>query len=227
LNAGLNPGFAGEQLAVLATGLCSHLDHIEVIECASGETVKSPDYAFKVLGFGADPDKLDPNDGRWGPAAAFDGMYEETISAMAAHLGLTLDRIETDHRVLPATKDLVVASGAIPKGTVSHLHFCWHGIVEGRRKLTMSIHWYMETAHLPNAAPPLWQIKIDGQPGIHISVEMSKRPGDPTQSLAEQIAVAGSVINAIPIACDAEPGVMMRPIATPHQDRMSARLSPV
>jgi hypothetical protein len=34
---------------------------------------------------------------------------------------------------------------------------------------------------------------------------------------AEQIAVAGSVINAIPIVCAAAPGLLTRPLATPHQ----------
>ena len=32
LNAGLNPGFVGEQLAVVATGVCTAIDHIEVVE---------------------------------------------------------------------------------------------------------------------------------------------------------------------------------------------------
>lgn len=98
------------------------------------------------------------------------GRYEALLEAcrkgnQAERLGLTLDRIETDHhRVLLATKDLVVAAGTIPQGMVSHIHFCWHGIVNGRPKLTMSIHWYMETTHLNDWTPPLWQIKIDGQP---------------------------------------------------------------
>ena len=39
LGAGLNPGFAGEQLAVVATGVCTAIDHIEVVEsvdCRAG-----------------------------------------------------------------------------------------------------------------------------------------------------------------------------------------------
>ena len=35
LGAGLNPGFAAEQLAAVATGVCTALDHVEVVESVS------------------------------------------------------------------------------------------------------------------------------------------------------------------------------------------------
>jgi hypothetical protein len=81
----------------------------------------------------------------------------------------------------------------------------------------MSIHWYMETTHLDEAQPPLWRIHVAGQPGVRIALDMEKRAGDTSPTSAEQIAVAGSVINAIPIVCAAAPGVMTRPLATPYQ----------
>jgi hypothetical protein len=76
----------------------------------------------------------------------------------------------------------------------------------------------METSHLGDPQPPLWRIHVQGQPGLRISVEMEKRAGDTTPTSAEQIAVAGSVINAIPIVCAAPPGVMTRPLATPFRE---------
>jgi hypothetical protein len=63
--AGLNPGFAGEQLAVVATGVCTQVDQIEVIESVDCRPVRSPDYVFKILGFGAEPGAVDPNDPAW------------------------------------------------------------------------------------------------------------------------------------------------------------------
>jgi len=83
LNAGLNPGFAGEQLAVVATSVCSAIDHIEVVESVSCIPVRNPDYVFKALGFGADPAEVDPNHADWGPAASLNGMYAEVLAAMA------------------------------------------------------------------------------------------------------------------------------------------------
>ena len=220
--AGLNPGFAGEQLAVVATGVCTAIDQIEVVESVDCRQVRSPEYVFNILGYGADPRAVNPNDPGWGPASSLNGMYTEVLAAMAEHLGLTLDGVETDHRVFPASSDLVIAAGSIAQGRISHVNWRWHGIVGGRRLLTMSIHWYMETAHLDDPAPPLWRIHVQGQPGVRLSVELAKRAGDNTATSAEQIAVGGAVINAIPLVCAAPPGIMTRPLATPFRGDLGA-----
>ncbi|MEQ1489301.1 MAG: hypothetical protein ABL932_02010 [Terricaulis sp.] len=217
MNAGLNPGFIAEQIAVVATGICSEIDSIEVIESVSSREVQQPAYVFDVLGFGSDVAAINPNDESWGPASSLNGMYEEVIGVVAARLGMKLDRVEQDHCAFGATEDLHVMAGKVPKGTVSHLNWKWHGIVDGERKITHSIHWYMETAHLDEATPPLWRVKIHGKPGVRISVDVENRPTEKERTSAEQFAVAGAVINAIPVACAAPPGVIMRPIATPFR----------
>ena len=224
--AGLNPGFAAEQLAVVATGVCSELDQVEVVESVDCRAVRNPDYVFQILGFGSDPATVDANDPAWGPASSLNGMYAEVIAAMAEHLGLDLDRIDTDHRVFPATEDLSVAAGPIARGGVSHVNWRWLGVVGGAPKLIMSIHWYMEPAHLDEPDPPLWRIHVRGQPGVRISVELEKRVGDATATSAEQLGVAGTVINAIPRVCAAPPGVMTRPLATPFRGAALASLAP-
>jgi hypothetical protein len=215
--AGLNPGFAAEQMAVVATGVCTDLDHVEVMEHVDCRAVRNPDYVFKVLGFGADPGRVDPNDPVWPPAASLNGMYAEVLSAMAEHLNLTLDRIDTDHQVFAATEDLSIAAGTLPRGGISHMNWRWRGVVAGAPKLTMSIHWYMEQAHLQEAEPPLWRIRVDGRPGVRIAVDLVKPEGDTTATSAEQLGLAGAVINTIPLVCAAPPGVQTRPIATPFR----------
>lgn len=215
--AGLNPGFAAEQLAVVATGVCSELDHVEVVESVDCRAVRNPDYVFKILGFGADPEAVDANDPNWGPASSLNGMYAEVLSTMAEHMGLELERVDTDHRVFPATEDLSVAAGPIARGGISHVNWRWRGVVGGAPRLTMSIHWYMEAAHLEDPHPPLWRIHVQGQPGVRLSVDLEKRVGDATPTSAEQLGVAGTVINAIPLVCAAAPGLMTRPLATPFR----------
>lgn len=215
--AGLNPGFAAEQLAVVATGVCASVDHIEVVESVDCRAVRNPDYVFRILGFGSDPAGMDANDPDWGPASSLNGMYAEVLSAMAEHLGLVLERIDTDHRVFPATENLSVAAGSIAQGGISHVNWRWRGIVGDVSRLTMSIHWYMEPAHLDAPDPPLWRIHVQGQPGVRLSVDLEKRADDTTPTSAEQIGVAGTVINAIPLVCAAPPGVTTRPLATPFR----------
>lgn len=217
MSAGLNPGFAAEQIAVVASGVCQALDHIEIVESVDCRAVRNPDYVFKVLGFGSDPAKVDPNDPSWGPASSLNGMYMEVLSAMAEHLNLSVDRIETDHVVRPASEDLQVSAGAIAQGAVSHVNWRWRAIANGVPKLTMSIHWYMEAAHLDEPDPPLWRIHVTGQPGVKIALDLEKRAGDTTPTSAEQLGVAGLVLNSIPVVCAAAPGVITRPLATPFR----------
>jgi len=218
LAAGLNPGYIGEQLAVVATGVCTALDHLEIVECADCRKVRNPDYVFKILGFGADPAAIDPNDPAFGPTASLNGMYTEALSAIAAQLGIVLEGVVTEHRVWPATRDLHVGAGLIPQGRVGHCLWRWRGISQGRPRLTMSINWYMQTEYLDDPQPPLWRVHIEGQPSVRMTVDLEKRTGDTTPTSAEQIAVGGSVINAIPLVCAAPPGVMLRPLATPFSE---------
>jgi hypothetical protein len=223
LAAGLNPGFAAEQLAVVASGVCAELDHVEVVENVDCRAMRNPDYVFRILGFGSDPAGIDANDPAWGPASSLNGMYAEVLAAMAKHLRLELDRVETDHRVFPASEDLNVAAGAIRTGGVSHVNWRWHGVIRGVRRLTMSIHWRMETAHLADPDPPLWRIHVRGQPGVRIAVDLEKRPGDAAATSVEQLGLAGMVLNAIPVVCAAQPGVLVRPAATPFRGDLVAK----
>lgn len=217
MGAGLNPGYAGEQLAVVATGACSRVDRVDITEYVDCRAVKHPEYVFGSLGFASDPATIDPNDVDWGPAALMNGMYSEVLSAMADRLSVDLQRIETEHRVFAAASDLEITAGVIPLGRVSHVNWRWAGYIGDQRRLTLSIHWFMETTHLANAAPPLWEIDIVGQPCVHLKIEVEKHPEDESRVTAEQLGLAGAVINAIPAVCDAPGGLCLRPVATPYR----------
>ncbi len=225
MGAGLNPGFAAEQLAIVATGACSRVDQVNITEYVDCRAVKHPDYVFGSLGFGSDPATIDPNDAGWGPAALMNGMYSEVLSAMATRLGVDLRQVQTDHRLFAAADNLEIAAGSISKGRVSHINWRWVGCVGDEHRLALSIHWFMETTHLANAAPPLWDIDIIGQPCVHLKVEVEKHPEDESRVTAEQLGLAGAVINAIPVICEAPAGLFMRPVATPHRADLAGWLS--
>lgn len=214
MGVGLNPGFIGEQVAVLATGLSASLDHVEVVEAADARELRDPGYVA-ALGFGAELGANDPNDPSWGPVSALNGMYEEVLGAMAKHLGLELDRVETDHVCHPAETDIELHAATIPAGTVGHTNWRWHGIVGGEQTLTMSIHWFVETTHLDDPNPPLWRVRLTGHPGVRIAIDLDKHVDDHSRMGAEQYALAGQVINSLPHLVAADPGVMVRPVLTP------------
>ena len=217
MSAGLNPGFVGEQLAVVASGLTMDLDSIEIVENVDSTAIRNPGYLFGTLGFGSDPAKVDPNDVNWGPVSALNGMFEEAVGAVAARLGLVLDTVETDHRVYAAPHDLELRAGLLKRGTVSHTNWRWTGIVGGRPMITISINWYVDSTHLDRPDPPLWQVNLVGHPGATISVDLHKHPSDTTKMTSEQYAVAAAVVNTVPQVCAAPAGLLIRPVVTPFR----------
>jgi len=210
---GLNPGFIVEKIATTATGLCSRIDNIYVSEIVKCNMIRNPNYVFDVLGFGTPVGSIDPNDPSWEPAEILNGMYAEVVAHVANRMGFQLNRVETDHVMLPATTDIQMAAGLIKKGTIGHTNWRWHAVVDGKRLVTLSIAWIMETAHLENPDYPIWNVKISGLPEVSIDIDL-KNPDDFLyQTGPEQLAVAASVVNSIPSVCMATPGIMDIPVA--------------
>ena len=209
--SGLNPGFITDKIATIATGVCLQLDHIEVTEVVECNVMQNPDYVFGMLGFGTACDRLNPNDPDWEPAQILNGMYCEVVAHLVGRLGFTLERIETDHVMHPASEDIEIAAGPISKGTVSHTNWRWHGIVGGKRLVTQSIHWIMETAHLDDPDYSIWTVRIKGLPGLDITIDMKNPEDHPFRTTPEQYGVAGSLLNAIPGVVAAAPGFRSLP----------------
>jgi hypothetical protein len=218
---GLNPGFLTEKITTVATGICTRIDNIYVGEIFDCRTVPDANYVFDVLGFGADPAKLNLNDASWAPAELMTGMYAEVVAQLVDRLGLQLDHVETDHFVQPASEDLQVAAGVIKKGTVAVTNWRWHGIVDGKRFVTLWISWIMEDTWLEDKNYNHWEVKIRGLPGIDISMNLIEPENTGFKTKAEQYAVAGSVINGIPAVCAAAPGVLQIPVFAPYRPRFT------
>ncbi len=216
---GLNPGLVTEKITTIATGICTKIDHIQVTEVFETHMVPDANYVFDVLGFGSDPDAMDPNDPSWAPAEMMNGMYSESVALLVNRLGLTLDRVETDHEMLPASKDLKIAAGEIKMGKVAVTNWRWHGMVDGKRFFTLSIFWIMEDTMFENKDYNHWDVKIRGLPGIDISMNLVEPENTRYKTRAEQYAVAGSVINSIPAVCAAKPGVLQIPVFAPFSPR--------
>jgi len=210
---GLNPGFIVEKIATVATGLCSRIDSIFISEIVECNLVQDPNYVFDVLGFGTPAGSINPNDPAWAPAEILNGMYSEVVAHIVARLGYQLDRVETEHIMLPATTDIQMAAGLIKQGTVGHTNWRWHAVVGGNRLVTLSISWIMETAHLENPNYNLWNVRISGLPGVQIDIDLNKPKDYPYRTGAEELAVSASVVNSIPSVCTAEPGIMDIPVA--------------
>ncbi|RLQ20298.1 hypothetical protein DWB85_18295 [Seongchinamella sediminis] len=212
LGGGLNPGFITDKIATIATSICLDIEHIEVTETIDCRIMQNPDYVFDMLGFGKPGDGLDPNDPTWGPAELMNGMYSEVVAHLARRLGYALQRVETDHVMYPASAAIDTSAGRIDKGGVSHTNWRWHAIVDGSRRITQSIHWIMEKAHLNDPDYTTWEVRVRGLPCIDFKIDLGLTDDHAYRTMPEQYGVAGSLVNAIPGLVEAPPGIREVPL---------------
>lgn len=217
-STGLNPGFVVEKITAAATGICTRLDSISVTEVFDVSGAPDYDYVFNVCGMGSDSDKLDL--GPSGPVTELiSGMYTEVIALLAYRLNMILERIEPDHYVTLAPGDIHARAGLVRAGTVAATHWNWHGIVEGRRCINLSVNWVMGRTLPGFESFDHWTVSIRGIPGIDIRMNLVEPEDTGVKSKSEQFAVAGSVINAIPEVCAAPAGIFHFPLFAPYRRR--------
>ena len=118
---------------------------------------------------------------------------------MARASGMTLDRVDTEHRAFAAPRicTLRQAGSRAEPSAISTGAGTASSTVCRSSRCRFTGTW--KRAHLDDPDPPLWRVHVQGQPGVRLSVDLEKRAGDTSPTSAEQIAVAGAVINAIPI----------------------------
>ena len=219
LGGGLNPGFIAEKIAPITAGICLELEHIDIVETVACNMMRDPAYVFDMLGFGSPMDKIDLNDPNWPPVEIHNGMFSEVIAQLVDRMGFKLDRIETDHVMYPATEDITIPPGVIKKGTVSHTVWRYHGIVNGKRMVTQSVNWVMETAHLPKPDFTTWSVHVRGLPCIDITFDLSVPEKYPFKTTAVQYGVAGTLVNSVPGLVAAPPGIWRIPLPQPSMVR--------
>lgn len=203
---GINPGWVAERMAANAASLClSHRNVAtrEIIDCT---TVPNPNYVFDALGFGSTPDGTDLTTGPL--AETFTAMFSQSVEGLAVRLGLSLDQFEPDHAVRLAERDLSIAAGVIPVGTVSATTWRVHGLIGGARRITHEVNWIMDPTQAPFAGRPHWEIEIDGSPGVRIAMDLVDTAPDGVRTKPEQFAVAAMVLQAIPRVIVAPSGLL-------------------
>ena len=212
---GMNPGFLLERMVLGLTGLCVDLDSVEVEELLDASTMPDPDFVFNVMGMGGSIDDVDLFSGAL--PHLYDQLYGEAIQFFGDRTGVTFDRIESDHRVLPAQRDLEVNAGTITEGTIAATEWRWHGIVEGRRFVTLSVIWTMDPTMESYRGRDHWRVEIHGKPELHLTLNMTDPTDSPYKTKAGQYITAGPVMNAIDDVIAAPSGIFSPSVFAPYR----------
>ncbi|WP_407662049.1 NAD(P)H-dependent amine dehydrogenase family protein [Mycolicibacterium elephantis] len=204
--SGIEPGFAGDQLAVLLTTLSNTIRSIRAQEIFDYSTYPNRDLMIDAMGFGKPLD--------FTPLLELEGAQQfawgPPIGLVAKALGVEIEKVtETYERVL-TPRDLHVACGTIPAGTCGAVRAETTGVVDGHPVITiehinrMAPDLAPEWASAPNGT---YRLIIEGQPHIECDLRLGTEDTPESANANAMEATAMRVVNAIPYVVDAAPGI--------------------
>lgn len=215
---GINPGFVGERLSMLLSGICTSIDHIEVTEIYDCSDVLSPGFVFDLMGAGKPIDEIVR-----GPRVqkVFRHIFGEVVGYVGHVTGIAFDEVRADHEFAVAERDVMLPAGEVKKGGVVNFRWRFHGIKNGKPFFTIQMFWLLDRSIPGWDRDDGWEIEIKGAPGIKARIDLVEPEGLPDRSKAMQYCVAGPVIRAIPEVMKAEPGILIVPAFAPYTQRMA------
>jgi 4-hydroxy-tetrahydrodipicolinate reductase len=201
-STGISPGFISEAMPIVLTSIQRRLDRLRIEEFADLSSRDSPEMLFHLMGFAQEPSSFDP--GRWSHGAA---SFGPSLRLLGEALGLPLDSIESTGEVAVATRDLEIAAGSIPAGTVAAQRMTVNGKRQGEVLLSFSANWYCSTDidadwDLREGG---WRVSVEGDCPLEIDIRLAV----PLERMAETTPgyTANRAVNAVPVVCAARPGI--------------------
>jgi hypothetical protein len=216
MGAGVEPGFIFDRLAPTLTGMCTEIDHLRLIEVVDAAKHPAAVMIQEALGIGKPLDSVN-KDSPFGQY--FTAFFSEMATAVARALGVRFDQIESGVDVAPASRDLEIAVGTVPKGTVAGNKYWVNGIVDGKAFIRVEIYWLVEPGVIGWPAPAdryQWTIEIEGRPSARVVIDAlptlngAGPPYDPGFH-----ATMATAVNAVPFICEAPPGLFHQPVFAP------------
>jgi 4-hydroxy-tetrahydrodipicolinate reductase len=208
LTTGIDPGWSGDVLPLLLTGLCERVDTITVSEVMDYSSYPDAELTGWAFGFGRRPEEDIP---LFMPGAAT-ATWSGPIQLVADALGVELDGFEEEleHRLAPETFE--TAMGTMAEGTIAAVRFAVHGMRGGRAVIT-AVHCNRMRADLAPEWPVLtngkqdgYLIEVVGSPSVTCQIELADDHGD--NNGGGIIGTAMRAINAIPAVLQAPPGLV-------------------
>jgi 2,4-diaminopentanoate dehydrogenase len=215
---GIHPGFSGDLLPLTFVRLCRRVDRVIVQEVADLSRHPSAPMMLAGLGFGRAPEEClaDPSP----IVKTMERIFYESISMVAAGLGVDLDDLTTVYEVAVATDELTIKTGKIPVGGVGGMRWVWTGWCRGEPLVEFRTFWKMGE-HLE----PDWgydnlkySLVIEGDPGIRCGFEPAGPIDESDPGMVGRIWTAMNAVNLIPAVCEAAPGIRTHldlPFVTP------------
>jgi 2,4-diaminopentanoate dehydrogenase len=210
---GIHPGFVGEVLPLVLSGMTRKIEHLHVQERANWSLYASPRITFDNMRFGAPPAEatLEAN-----AFARFNsGIFQEQIHLLAVGLGAKLDRVDVEQELIAATVESEIVGGKIAIGTVCGQRYRWRGVIGGRPRLEIEALWTVGPGYPDHWPRPKdgWTVTLEGTPSLRAhftnaaSFARAREVPIADHVHAADTATAQIAMNAIAPLCAAAPGV--------------------
>jgi hypothetical protein len=195
---GVNPGFMGDVLPLMLTGLVREVSHVYARECSDFAGHPSWRFVHELVGLGKTEDAyLEVLPER---RLSMRSLFGESIHLVAAGLGITLDHLDVDVDYVLADEEFEIAAGPIGKGTVAAHRWSFHGLAGGRPVVTIDCVHKSDARRVRQWEDPGFAVRVQGRPSICLEA------GEDwvTNGIS---AAAAHAVNAVPAVCEAAPGI--------------------
>ncbi|MGI9052669.1 MAG: NAD(P)H-dependent amine dehydrogenase family protein [Ilumatobacteraceae bacterium] len=196
---GANPGWFGDVLPLVMSGLSLRIDRIVVQEISNFQHYPSPEIMFEMMGFGRTPDEFAARAARhrhW-----LDGLFREAVLMVATGLGSDVDDVTSEMSTWLAERDYETASGNVAEGTVAGQRWRWAALTDGHPLVEQETVWRMHADTAPEWPVGDWSVEVLGQPKMRISL-----PHGWNRDVLG--STAAHAVNAIPYVAAAPPGIV-------------------
>jgi hypothetical protein len=195
---GANPGWFGDLLPLLMTGLSLRVDRVDVQEISCFVRYPSPEIMFDMMNFGKTPEEYrlaGARQRRW-----IDGLFTEAVQMVAHGIGVPTEETTSDLDTWVGETDLETAAGTVPAGTVAGQRFRWAAVLDGHEVVRQETVWRMHDDAAPDWPRGDWSVSIEGEPKMRITLDH----GWNRDILGSTGAHA---INVVPYLLEARPGI--------------------
>ncbi len=187
VGTGVNPGYAMDTLALMATGVCCDVSEV---------------HAVRVVDAGKRRRPLQIKVGAGLSAAAFEekkatGMFghiglRESLLFVAKGLGWALDRVDERLDPVLADREITTPFVTVEAGSVAGIHHAIAGYAKERPVLSLDLKMFV------GAENPRDAVRVAGDPPVDLEI----RGG-----IFGDTATVAALVNAIPLVLHASPGL--------------------
>lgn len=201
-STGSSPGFISATLPLAVLSMERRVDRLRIDEFADMSSRNSPQMIFELMGFGRAAEDFDPRRFQHTTMA-----FGPALQVLADAVGVPVDRIEGGGDVAIATRDVEIAAGTVPAGTIAAMRPTVTAFSGDTPRFEFRAHWYLTTDLEPawDLQDTGWRVQVEGDTPLDVRVRFPVEPE--RYPLVSPGFTAHPAVNAVAATCAAAPGI--------------------